>query len=176
MQDKPLIARPPIGVRASRRGIIAAAAGAVAATTPTQAQNTPPGVRIFNPPGMPKPVGFSQIAEVTAGRTVYIAGQIGIDPSGKQVGGPGDFRAQATQAFENLKVALAAAGGGFENLVKLSVYFTDLAAHAQTFRDVRDSYVNKDAPPPSTFVQVARLARDWVLLEVEATAVVPART
>ena len=69
---------------ASRRDIItvAAAAGAIAATGATQAQAEAQHLRIFNPPSMPKPVGYSHVAEVTAGRTVYIAGQLGLDPSG----------------------------------------------------------------------------------------------
>jgi enamine deaminase RidA (YjgF/YER057c/UK114 family) len=163
---------------ASRRDImtVAAAAGAIAVAPLTaQAQGAPQHLRIFNPPTMPKPVGYSHVAEVNAGRTIYIAGQLGLDPSGKMAGAPGDFRAQATQVFENLKAALTAVGGGFEDLVKLNAYFTDIAAHIPVFREVRDRYVSKDTPPPSTAVQVSRLARDGFLLEVEAIAVLPPR-
>jgi hypothetical protein len=52
-------------------------------------------------------------------------------PDGKFAGGPGDFRAQATQAFENLKLALSAAGATFDHVVKVTVYFTDMT-HLQT--------------------------------------------
>jgi enamine deaminase RidA (YjgF/YER057c/UK114 family) len=90
-------------------------------------------------------------------------------------GEPGDFRAQATEVFENLKSALQAVGGGFEHLVKINVYFTDIASHIAIFREVRDKYLSKETPPPSTAVQVVRLARDGFLLEVEAVAVLPAR-
>jgi enamine deaminase RidA (YjgF/YER057c/UK114 family) len=161
---------------ASRRDIItaAAAAGAIAAATPpAQAQGAPQHLRIFNPPTMPKPVGYSHVAEVNAGRTIYIAGQLGLEPSGEMAGAPGDFRAQATQVFENVKSALTAVGGSFEHLVKLNAYFTDITAHIPIFREVRDSYVSKDTPPTSTAVQVGRLARDGFLLEVEAIAVLP---
>jgi enamine deaminase RidA (YjgF/YER057c/UK114 family) len=165
---------------ASRRDIIAvaAAAGVTAATVavgPAQAQSGPQHLHIFNPPTMPKPVGYSHVAEVMGGRTVYIAGQLGLDPSGKMAGAPGDFRAQATQVFENIKSALTAVGGTFDQLVKLNAYFTDIAGHLPIFREVRDHYVSKDAPPPSTAVQVGRLARDGFLLEVEVIAVVPPR-
>jgi enamine deaminase RidA (YjgF/YER057c/UK114 family) len=160
---------------ASRREIIAvaAAAGATAFAGSAQAQPAPQHVRIFNPPTMAKPNGYSHVAEVTAGRTVYIAGQIAIDPSGKLVGGPGDFRAQATQVFENLKAALASVGGSFANVVKLNGYLTDAKAQLPILREVRDGYINKDAPPPSTVVQVVALAREGLMIEVEVVAVLP---
>jgi len=171
-------ASPPSSVTdaiASRRDVIAvaaAAAGATALAGSAQAQPAP-HVRIFNPPTMAKPNGYSHVAEVTAGRTVYIAGQIAIDPSGKLVGIPGDFRAQATRVFENLKAALAAVGGSFANVVKLNGYFIDVKAHLPIFREVRDAYVSKETPPPSTVVQVVSLAREGLLLEVEVVAVLP---
>lgn len=164
--------------RTSRRNIIAvaAAASATAFVDPAHAQTAPQHVRIFNPPNIAKPFGYSHVAEVTEGRTVYIAGQIGVDPTGKLAGAPGDFRAQATQVFENLKTALTAVGGSFEHLVKLNAYFIDMTAHLPIFREVRDQYLSKDAPPPpSTVVQVVQLARDSFLLEVEVIAVLPPR-
>src|SRR5262249_13085900 len=118
MSHSPNSLSPAADTLASRRDIIAvaaAAAGATALPGPAPAQTPPQHVRIFNPPGMAKPTGYSHVAEVTAGRTVYIAGQIAVDPSGKLVGVPGDFRAQATQVFENLKTALTAVGGSFAN-------------------------------------------------------------
>jgi enamine deaminase RidA (YjgF/YER057c/UK114 family) len=162
---------------ASRRDVIAvaAAAGATALVGTAQAQTAPQHFRIFNPPNIAKPTGYSHVAEVTAGRTVYIAGQLGLDPSGKLAGAPGDFLAQATQVFENLKAALTAVGGNFEHLVKLNGYFIDMDGHLPIFREVRDRYVSKDTPPPSTVVQVGRLARDGFLLEVEGIAVLPPR-
>jgi enamine deaminase RidA (YjgF/YER057c/UK114 family) len=160
---------------ASRRDIIAVAAAAAGATVVAgSAQAQPaPQVRIFNPPTMAKPNGYSHVAEVTGGRTVYIAGQIAVDPSGKLVGVPGDFRVQATQVFENLKSALAAVGGSFANVVKLNGYLTDAKAQLPILREVRDGYINKDAPPPSTVVQVVALAREGLMIEVEVVAVLP---
>ena len=176
MVDIPPSLSPVEDTVASRRDILAvaaAAAGATALAAPARAQTPPQHVRIFNPPGMAKPSGYSHVAEVTAGRTVYIAGQIAIDPSGKLVGIPGDFRAQATRVFENLKAALAAVGGSFANVVKLNGYFIDVKAHLPIFREVRDAYVSKETPPPSTVVQVVSLAREGLLLEVEVVAVLP---
>jgi len=93
-------------------------------------------------------------------------------PAWHVAGGAGDFRAQATQAFENLKLGLAAVGVSFEHVVKVTVYFTDMA-HLQTYFEVRDRYVNTKAPPASTAVQISKLARDGALFEIEAIAVVP---
>ena len=72
----------------------------------------------------------------------------------------------------NLKLGLAAAGAGFEHVVKVTVYFTDMA-NLQTYFEVRDRYVNTKAPPASTAVQISKLARDGALFEIEAIAVVP---
>jgi enamine deaminase RidA (YjgF/YER057c/UK114 family) len=176
MSHDPSLPSPAGDQVASRRDIIAvavAAAGATALAGPAQAQTAPQPVRIFNPPGMAKPSGYSHVAEVTSGRTIYIAGQIAVDPSGKLVGVPGDFRAQATQVFENLKTALAAVGGTFANVVKLNGYFIDVKTHLPIFREVRDGHVSKETPPPSTVVQVVSLAREGLLLEVEVVAVLP---
>jgi enamine deaminase RidA (YjgF/YER057c/UK114 family) len=104
---------------------------------------------------------------------VYIAGQTGRDATGKLAGAPGEFRAQATQAFENLKNALAAVDASFEHVVKLNNYLVDITAHFPIYREVRDKYVNKENPPASTTVQVGKLARDDLLFEVEAIAILP---
>ena len=175
MSHIPSSPSPAADTVASRREIIAvaaAAAGATALAGSAQAQTAPQHVRIFNPPNMAQPRGYSHVAEVRAGRTVYIAGQIAIDPSGKLVGVPGDFRAQATQVFENLKTALASVGT-FANVVKLNGYLTDAKAQLPILREVRDGYINKDAPPPSTVVQVVALAREGLMIEVEVVAVLP---
>jgi enamine deaminase RidA (YjgF/YER057c/UK114 family) len=103
---------------------------------------------------------------------IYIAGQLGRTADGKMAGGPGDFRAQAVQAFENLKHALAAAGAGFEHVVKVTNYLVDMA-HIHTYFEVRDRYVDTKAPPASTTIQISKLAHDGALYEIEAIAVVP---
>jgi enamine deaminase RidA (YjgF/YER057c/UK114 family) len=130
-------------------------------------------IRFLNPASIGAPRGFSHVAEATGpGRTLYIAGQLGADADNKFPGAPGDFRAQATQAFENLKAALAAAGAGFEHVVRITNYFVNMD-HLPIFFEVRDRYVNTKAPPVSTAIQVVRLAREGALFEIEATAVLP---
>ena len=76
------------------------------------------------------------------------------------------------QCFENLKAALAAAGAGFEHVVKVTNYFVDIS-HLSILREVRDSYVNTKSPPASTAVQIGQLAMPGLLFEIEAIAVVP---
>lgn len=125
------------------------------------------------PNTMPKSVGYSQIATVTGGTLVFVSGQVALDKSGNVVG-KDDFRAQVQQVFENLKAAIEATGGKFDDVVKLNSYLVvDLSpAHLAEFREVRDKYVNVKNPPASTAVQVQRLFRPEFLVEIEAVAVV----
>ena len=116
---------------------------------------------------MPKPRGYSHIAEATApGRIVFIAGQLGYTPDGKIAS---DFRGQAMQAFENLKAALADVGGDFSHLVKVTNYFVSMDDRPAYF-GVRDRYINTAAPPASTAVQISKLARPEALFEIKPIA------
>jgi reactive intermediate/imine deaminase len=126
--------------------------------------------QLLIPETMPKSVGYSQVAAVSNGQIVFISGQVALDKSGNVVGN-GDFRAQVQQVFENLKAAVEAAGGDFNDVIKLNTYVVDFS-HLQEFREVRDKYINVKNPPASTAVQVSRLFRPEFLVEVEAVAVV----
>lgn len=129
----------------------------------------PSNLRFMNPSAIAKPGGYSHVVEATGpGRIVYIAGQLGLKPDGSIAG---DFRAQATQAFENLKVALAAVGATFNDVVKLNNYLVDISANLGHYREVRDKYVNVKEPPASTTIGVPALARPDALYEVEAVVV-----
>jgi 2-iminobutanoate/2-iminopropanoate deaminase len=125
-----------------------------------------------NPQGLSSPPTYSHVVEVDGPhRTVYIAGQTGADATGKVAQG---FRAQAVQVMENLKTALASVDAGFEHVVKINSYLTDIEANAAEFREVRALYfTNKSALPAATLVQVGRLANPAFLLEVEAIAILP---
>jgi enamine deaminase RidA (YjgF/YER057c/UK114 family) len=128
-------------------------------------------VRFINPQALSKPPGYTHVVEVTApARLVYIAGQLGNDQEGKL---SSDFRLQAVQTFENLKVALAAVGGQFQHVVKFNNYLVDLK-YLPIFRQVRDSYLADEKRPASTTIAISGLARAGALLEVEAVAVLPA--
>lgn len=154
----------------ARFGVLVFAAMAGAASL-AEAQASRDSVRHINPPTISTPRGYSHVVVVPPGyTTVYLAGQVPLDSAGNVVGG-GDFRVQATQVFENLRRALAAGGATFRDVVKLNFYVLD-ATHLPELREVRDRYVNTAAPPVSTLVEVRRLFREDVALEVEAVAVV----
>src|SRR5262249_53581125 len=95
--------------------------------------------------------------------------QLGVDREGKVAS---DFRLQAVQTFENLKHALAAVGGRFQDVVKFNNYLVDLK-HLPIFRQVRDSYLSDQNRPASTTIAISRLAREGALLEMGAVAVLP---
>jgi 2-iminobutanoate/2-iminopropanoate deaminase len=127
-------------------------------------------VSIHSPPTIAPPTGYSHVAEVRGGKLVFIAGQVALDHEG-QVVGPGDYRKQAEQVFKNIGLALESAGGSFRDLVKITVYILDFA-HATEVREVRDRFIDLRHPPTSTAVQVSRLFRPEILLEIDAVAAV----
>ena len=87
-----------------------------------------PNVRFSNPKTLAKPPGYSYVVEATGpNRLIFIAGQLGLDMENKLVGAPGDFRAQAEKAIENLKLALADAGATLKEVVKINNYLVDMS-------------------------------------------------
>jgi len=104
---------------------------------------------------------------------VKLGGEVGLDKQGKIVG-KDDFRAQAAQAFANLRAALAAVGAKPENLVKLNYYVVGLNHEKLlALRELRNSFVNKENPPASTLIGVAALFSEEAQIEIEAVAVIP---
>jgi enamine deaminase RidA (YjgF/YER057c/UK114 family) len=132
-------------------------------------------VRFSNPKTLAKPPGYSYVVEARGpNRLIFIAGQLGLDMENRLVGEPGDFRAQANKAIENLKFALADAGATIRDVVKINNYLVDMS-HIAIFREVRDAHFNMSAPPASTTVAISQLARPGALFEIEAIAVLPAK-
>jgi enamine deaminase RidA (YjgF/YER057c/UK114 family) len=177
-----LQATAPTNDDLSRRRLVTGAAVVAAlggATAAALAQAPAPGgapgnLRFLNPPTSFKNSGFNHAVEaIGPGRIVYIAGQQGRDIDNKIVGAPGDFRAQAEQAFLNIKGALGAAGGGFEHVVKLCHYFIDLQAHFRMMRDIRLKYFDPSRMPASTMIQVGALTDEKAIYEVDVVAVLP---
>lgn len=125
--------------------------------------------RFLNPDALAPPAGYSHVVEASAGRLVYISGQLPLEPSGELVGA-GEIAAQTRQVFENLSAALVAAGASWSDVVKLGYFLVDVGDLA-TVRAIRDEYVDTELPPASTLVEVSRLFREDVLIEVEAIAV-----
>lgn len=124
-----------------------------------------------NPRGLATPQSYTQVVTAGDGKMIFISGQVAFDESGQLVG-PGDLGAQTRQVYLNLKTALAAAGATFADVVKLTTYVVGYKpADRLTINEVRNQYVSPH-PPASTLVGVGALAREDLLIEVEAIAVV----
>lgn len=121
--------------------------------------------RIVSTPLAPRPVGpYSQ--GVVAGGWLFVSGQIPIDPeTGELVAG--DFREQTRRVLENLKAVVEAAGASLGDVVKVTVYLTDISRF-QEFNEVYREYFPRE-PPARVVVQVAGLPKG-AELEVEAIA------
>jgi enamine deaminase RidA (YjgF/YER057c/UK114 family) len=122
----------------------------------------------IHPKGLVKRPFYSHVVKV--GNTIYVAGQVSRDENGKIVG-VGDFRAQAEKVFENLQLALKAAGATLEDVVATTSYLTNMA-YSPILAEVTAKYFGEQAPPTATWVAVSSLAQPEFLLEIEAVAVV----
>jgi enamine deaminase RidA (YjgF/YER057c/UK114 family) len=125
-----------------------------------------------NPSTLSAPPGYSHVVEATGGRTVWVAGQVPLDADGKLVGA-GDAEAQVQQVFRNLEAALAVAGAGFADVVKLTTFVTGMTV-LPAFRAARDRHIERKDAAASTLVQVVALVHPEFLIEIEAVAVVAA--
>jgi len=135
-----------------------------------QTNNT---VQFINPSTLSTPKGYSQAAVVDLGTStmVIVSGQVALDSTGNLVG-KGDVGKQTEQVFANIQKVVTAAGGTMDNIVKLG-YFTADVTQIAAIRTARDKFINTQHPPASTLVQVSKLFRDDILIEVEATAIIP---
>lgn len=130
-------------------------------------------ITILNPPELGKPLGqYSQLARVSGGTLLFIAGQLAADRTGAVVGA-GDFDAQCTQVFANIHAALASQGAGWENVVQFTTYLVHsqdierfMAWRLREFPRLFPS----GAYPPNTLLIVDRLVQEPFLIEVQATA------
>jgi reactive intermediate/imine deaminase len=106
---------------------------------------------------------------IRAGDTLYMSGQIPLDPKTMQIV-EGGIEAQAHQVFRNLRAVAAAAGATLDDIVKLSILMADIGEFAKV-NDIMATYFQAPYPARATY-QVAALPRG-ARIEVEATAVVP---
>lgn len=127
----------------------------------------------LNPPTLCPTYGWTHVVSTRGGKTIHISGQVSIDERG-QVVGKGDMKAQTERAFENVRLALAAVGATFADVVKTNLFVVGLKPeHIPVIREVRSRYVSADHPPASTLVGISALVGpDW-LIEIEAMAVMP---
>jgi len=119
--------------------------------------------------GLSEPISHYTDA-VRAGDLLFISGLVGVDRRGALVGGE-DVASQARQVFENMRAVLAEAGCRFEDVVKVTVYVTDVDDRPK-INPVRQEAFS-DARPASTLVEVSRLAVPGAKVEIEAVALIP---
>ena len=123
--------------------------------------------KIIHTNDAPKAIGtYSQA--VRAGNTVYLSGQIGLDPRTMQM--VEGIDAQIKRVFENLKAVAEAAGGSLDDVVRFTVYLTDLK-HFAKVNEIMATYVAEPYPARAA-IGVASLPRD-ALVEVDAVMVLP---
>ena len=124
--------------------------------------------QIIHTAAAPAAVGpYSQAVAATGGKTVYLSGQIGLEPATGELVAE-SFEAQVRQAFANLKAVVAAAGGTLDNVVKLTLFLTDLSKFAAA-NAIMAEIIPQPFPARST-VGVASLPKD-AQFEVEAILV-----
>src|ERR1700689_5126585 len=114
---------------------------------------------VINPPGAfaSVPLGFSQAIKVqSAGTLIFVAGQGPLDDRSRLVGG--DIEAQARAAFAHVAKVLQAAGAGFKDVVKMTIYCSDIDHQRAAIRKVRCDHVDRNPPPASTMTEVAKFA------------------
>jgi len=143
--------------------VIGAAIGGSATLAGAQA------LQRINPPGVSAPTTYSHI--VRAGKTVYIAGQVGSDAQGK-IAGAG-MKEQVEQVLTNLRAVLKSQGLDASHVAKINIFTTSIDEfRAPDVAAIRAKFFG-DARPASTLVQVVRLADPAYKVEIEAIAVAP---
>jgi 2-iminobutanoate/2-iminopropanoate deaminase len=117
-------------------------------------------------PGLAEP--FSHYTDaVRVGDLLFVSGCVAVDERGTVVG-IGDVVAQARQVFTNIGLVLAAAGAGFGDIAKVTIFLTNVDDRAR-INPVREEFFG-EARPASTLVEVSRLVLPEFLIEVEAVA------
>lgn len=125
----------------------------------------------FDPPNVWGPFGaFAQSVIAGDGKTVYLKGQVALDPGG-QIVGEGDMAAQVTQVLKNMTDILGALGGRMSDIVSLQQFTTDIQAFMQCGA-IRSRFF--DAPyPVTTTLEVSSLYDPRLLIEITGIAEIP---
>ena len=132
----------------------------------------PPPARVkqvFHLNAYEKDFGYSQA--VLIDKTLYISGSVAADPNGRLVA-PGDMAGQLHAVYANIRRTLTAHGAGFEEVVKETIYTTNMDALLKA-SDIRFEYYDKERLPTTSWVQVQRLVDPGFLVEIEVVAELP---
>ena len=101
------------------------------------------------------------------GNHIYVAGQLPFDKDGNLLG-KGDIKAQTRRIFEQIKMIVEAGGGKMDDVVKVTVFVTDIR-YREPYGEVRSEFFGP-SPPASTLVQIGNLAIPDARIEIEAVA------
>ncbi|WP_328923822.1 RidA family protein [Streptomyces sp. NBC_00190] len=132
-------------------------------------------ITLVNPNGLPEIDVYRQVSVSTGSKLVFIAGQVAWDADGVTVG-EGDLAAQVEQCYVNIATALAAVGGSFGDVAKLTVYVVDWTPDKMPL--LLEGITRAGAKlgvtpvPPASLLGVAALDVPEHLVEIEATAVI----
>ncbi|WP_157155014.1 RidA family protein [Diaminobutyricimonas sp. LJ205] len=125
---------------------------------------------LINPAGLKALDAYTHVAIGTGQTVIHFAGQVAFDADGNVIG-EGDLRAQVIACMNNLKIAMDAVGATWHDIVRRTVYATELGEPGTIARAIKE--VTGDVQsPPQTMVKVAGLALPTLLVEIEATAVI----
>jgi enamine deaminase RidA (YjgF/YER057c/UK114 family) len=132
------------------------------------------GHQHVNPKAVSKPGAYSHVVQATGSRIVFIAGQVALDKDGNVVGA-GDLAKQTEQVFQNLQACLASVGATFADVTKMTTFIVgyQAARDRAILGAVRQKYLQAENLPASTLVGVYALATPEIMIEIEATAVLP---
>ncbi|GGO45993.1 RidA family protein [Streptomyces lasiicapitis] len=132
-------------------------------------------ITLVNPSGLPEIDAYRQVSIATGSKQVFIAGQVAWDADGVTVG-EGDLAAQIEQCYVNIATALAAVGGSFADVAKLTIYVVDWTPDKMPLliEGIRRAAARLGVTPvpPGTLLSVAALDIPEHLVEIEATAVI----
>ena len=130
-------------------------------------------IKRSNPAGLWTANRLTQMVEVVGARMIFLSGQVAANADYKVE--KSDIRGQAHAVYDNIEIALRAAGATLANVVKTTTYLTS-ADYIPGSREVRvERYRNLEAPPANTLLIVSRLAEPEMLIEIDVIAAVPAR-
>ena len=156
--------------RAVRIACILTVLGPAACEREPEPVIAPPRVKqVFHLNAYEKDFGYSQA--VLIDKTLYVSGSVAVDANGRLVA-PGDMAGQMRAGYANLRRTLAAHGADFDEVVKETIYTTDMNALLKS-SDVRFEYYDKERLPTVSWVQVGRLVDPGFLVEIEVVAELP---
>ena len=115
----------------------------------------------------PDPVGPYNQA-IKAGEFVYCSGQIAINPLTNKIDCLGDIKGETTQVLENLKAVLTASGASLEDVIKTTIFLTDLK-NFQVVNDIYAEFFKNEPSPARACVEVSSLPKG-VLIEIDCVA------